>query len=605
MPCEVEFETIVEMIERLTVKFSHTDRPVLLNKVDGVYQGISFAEFRRQIEQFANGLASLGVHRGDNIAVISENRPEWPIADVAMISLGAVNVPLYTTLSPKQVEFIFNDAGVKVAIVSNQLQLNKVLKIIDNVPTIKRIVIFTDKTPQPDERIQTFSAVLKSGKQFKKDNPHHVDEERRKVKPEDLITVIYTSGTTGNPKGVMLTHRNLVSNVKAALTAIPITKDDVMLSYLPMCHSFERMAGYYTPLSCGASIAYAENIDSLRDNMIEIRPTIMTTVPVLLERIYNRIMKQMSSASPLKQRIFSWALDTGRTYARARRTGKIPLGLKLARAVADLLVFRKIRSRTGGRLQFFASGGAALAKELGEFYESIGVMVIEGYGLTESSPVISCNRLDSYKFGTVGQPIPGVRVKIAPDGEILIQGPNVMRGYWKNPRETALAIDADGWLRTGDIGHIDEEGFLAITDRKKHLFVSSGGKNIAPQPIESLFVQCQYVSQFVLIGDRRMFCSALIVPDLEAVGSYAAAHHIRTSTPEELLRHKEVIGLFDREINRLQKDLSQYERVRKFMLLPAPLTIESGELTPTLKVKRQVVEEKYKEAIDKMYAGIL
>ena len=605
MPQESEFQTIVEMVDRLTSKFSHTDRPLFLTKVNGSYQGHSFAEFRRLIEQFANGLAALGIRRGDNIAIISENRPEWPIADIAIISLGAVNVPLYTTLSPKQIEYIFNDASVSVAILSGQLQFNKITKIIDNVPSLKKIIVFADKTAPDDPRVTTFSAVLKSGKQFKKENPHHLDEERHRVRPEDILTIIYTSGTTGNPKGVMLTHSNLISNIRGALAVIPFTKDDVLLSYLPMCHSFERMAGYYTPLSCGATIAYAESIDSLRDNMMEIRPTVMTTVPVLLERIYNRIMKQMATSSVLRKKIFFWALATGRAYARGRRTGKLPLALQLARTAADRLVYRKIKARTGGRLKFFASGGAALAKELGEFYESIGVAVIEGYGLTESSPVISVNRLDHYKFGTVGQPIPGVRVKIARDGEILAQGPNIMKGYWKNPRETALAIDSDGWLHTGDIGHLDEDGFLVITDRKKHLFVSSGGKNIAPQPIESLFAGCQYINQFVLIGDRRMFCSALIVPDFEAVSAYAALRHIRNAPPEDLVKHKEVLGLFEREIDRLQKDLSQYERVRKFTLLTEALTIESGELTPTLKVKRNVVEERYKAVIERMYEGIL
>lgn len=605
MAPETEFQTIVEMFDRLTSKFSHTDRPLLLAKIDGSYQGLSFSEFRRLVEQFANGLAALGVRRGDNIAIISENRPEWPIADIAIASLGAVDVPLYTTLSPKQIEYIFNDAGVNLVLVSNQLQMNKVLKIIDNVPSLKKIIIFTDKVAQEDPRVLTFSAALKAGREFKKENPHYFDQERHAVKAGDILTIIYTSGTTGNPKGVMLTHTNLISNVRAALSVIRFTKDDVLLSYLPMCHSFERMAGYYTPLSVGATIAYAESIDALRDNMIEIRPTIMTTVPVLLERMYNKIMKQMASASPLRKKIFFWALETGRSYALSRRAGKIPLILKVKRTVADLLVYRKIKARTGGRLQFFASGGAALAKELGEFYESVGVAVIEGYGLTESSPVISVNRLESYKFGTVGQPIPGVRVKIAPDGEIFAQGPNVMKGYWKNPRETALAIDADGWLHTGDIGHLDEDGFLTITDRKKHLFVSSGGKNIAPQPIESLFVGCQYINQFVLIGDGRMFCSALIVPDFEAVSAYAASHHIKGTTPEDLVKHKEILGLFEHEIDRLQKDLSQYERVRKFTLLTEPLSIESGELTPTLKVKRNVVEEKYKTLIDRMYEGIL
>jgi len=338
--------------------------------------------------------------------------------------------------------------------------------------------------------------------------------------------------------------------------------------------------------------------------MLEVRPTIVTTVPRLFERIYSRVMKQVDGGSPLKKKIFFWALEVGHRYAQARRTGSISTGLRLKHAVADRLVYAKLREKTGGRMRFFVSGGAALGKEFGEFFEAVGLNVIEGYGLTESSPVISVNRLDNYKFGAVGHPIPGVEVHIAPDGEILARGPNIMMGYFNNQEATRQAIDTDGWLHTGDIGNLDAEGFIHITDRKKHLFVSSGGKNIAPQPIENLFLSSKYIEQFMLIGDRRMFLTALIVPDFEALKEYADARNIPYTSISDLVKDPDVNDLIDKEINKIQKDLANYERVRRFTLLEKQFSIEEGELTPTQKVRRKVIEERYGHLIDNMYEGI-
>ncbi|MEX0602052.1 MAG: long-chain fatty acid--CoA ligase, partial [Bacteroidota bacterium] len=382
-------------------------------------------------------------------------------------------------------------------------------------------------------------------------------------KPGDLLTIIYTSGTTGNPKGVMLTHRNLVSNIIASGEVIPIGEDDTLLSFLPLCHSFERMAGYYTAMACGATVAYAESIESVRDNLLEVHPTIVTTVPRLFERIHGRILKQVDSSPRVRRNIFHWAVGVGREYAKAAKAHSISRGLELKHRLASKLVFSKLQARTGGRIRFFVSGGAALPKSLGEFFEAVGIRIIEGYGLTETSPVLSANRLDDYKFGTVGKPIPGVEIKIAGDGEILAKGPNIMKGYYNNPSATAEVIDAGGWFHTGDIGMFDPEGHLMITDRKKHLFVSSGGKNIAPQPIENLFLQSKYIDQFVLLGDGRMFLTALVVPEFEILKDWASVNKISWSSDDELVRRREVKQLLQTEIDLLQKDLPSFEKVRR------------------------------------------
>ncbi len=592
------------MFERLSAAFAAEGRPMLMYKSGGAYRDISYQEFQDRAVCFANGLASLGVKRGDRVALISENRPEWVVADSGMIRLGAVNVSIYPTLTAKQIEYTLNDAGASYAIVSNQMQLAKLLKVLPEVPTLRTVIVFSDKGLSQSENILFYATVMDRGVRFRTERPDHVEREAAAVRPEDLLTLIYTSGTTGNPKGVMLTHENLVSNIKSSADCIPFNHEDLILSFLPLCHSYERMAGYYTAMACGVTIAYAESIETVQDNLAEVRPTVVTTVPRLFERMYNRLMKQVALAPPVRRRIFFWAVEIGRRAVRERAAGGVRLRTALLHRVAQALVFDKIRARTGGRIRFFVSGGAALPRELGEFFEAIGIRILEGYGMTESSPVISVNRLDRHRFGTVGFPIPGVEVRIAHDGEILARGPNVMKGYWNNPEATREVVDGDGWLHTGDIGMFDPDGYLRITDRKKHLFVTSGGKNIAPQPIESLFLGSRYIDQFVLIGDGRMYLTALVVPDYDLVRDYARAKGLSAASLPELLNAPDVHALFDGEIARVQKDLASFERVRKFTLLDAPLTVEGGETTLIGKVKRKVVEEKFKALIDKMYEGL-
>jgi len=604
MPVVVEFRTIPEMFLNITTKYAREKRPILMYKADGTYRGIGFSDLRRRVELFACGLASLGLKHGDRVSIISENRPEWVISDQAIVALGGIDVPIYPTMTARQNEFIFGDAGVRFVIVSNQFQLNKVLRVSGDAKTLEKIILMNDKGQDGQSDAIGFNRVMEMGEGFEKEHPGFLDTTLKTVRPEDLLTIIYTSGTTGNPKGVMLTHANLVSNIISAAQVIDLGPQEVLLSFLPLCHSFERMAGYYTAMACGATVAYAESVETVRENMLEVRPTVVTTVPRLFERIHGRVMKQVDSSTPLRRKIFHWAVDVGREYTRATKRRSASIALSLKHSVADKLVFAKLRERTGGRIRFFVSGGAALGKEFGEFFEAVGLKIIEGYGLTESSPVISVNPLEDYRFGSVGKPIPGVEVKIGSDGEILARGANIMKGYWNNPGATKEVIDEDGWLHTGDIGHIDDEGYLLITDRKKHLIVSSGGKNIAPQPLENLFLTSKYVEQFMLIGDRRMFLTALIVPDFDALKEYADSRKLRYNNYADLTRLSEINKLVESDIAELQKNLANYERVRKFVLLDKPFTIEEGELTPTQKVKRSVVEQRYAHLIEEMYNGI-
>lgn len=605
MSVAVQFSTINELFENITRRYADSERPMLMQKVEGSYAGISYKEYRRNVELFALGLASLGVKRGDRISIISENRPEWVVADMAMVSLGVVNVPIYPTLTPKQIEFIYNDAGVKIAIVSNSFQLNKIVKITKDVRTLEKVIVMTEKGIALTDGVVSFKKTYQLGEDFEKTHKDYL-RSLPKPRPDDLLTLIYTSGTTGNPKGVMLTHHNLVSNIVASAEVIPIGEADVLLSFLPLCHSFERMAGYYTAMACGATVAYAESVETVRDNLLEVCPTIVMSVPRLFERIYNRMMKQVDSSPPVRQKIFHWAVDVGRRHAKARKSGAIPAALQLQHKIASKLVFSKLKERTGGRIKFFVSGGAALPKMLGEFFESVGIQIIEGYGLTETSPVLAANRLDDYEFGTVGKPIPGVQIRIGDDGEILAKGPNIMLGYYNNPKATEEAVSKDGWFHTGDIGMFNSAGHLVITDRKKHLFVSSGGKNIAPQPIENLFLSnSKYIDQFVLVGDGRMFLTALIVPEFDVLKEFAKQNGIVTADERSLVKHDDVKKMYRQEIEKIQKDLPTYERVRRFELLHQPLTLEGGDITPTMKVKRKVVEEKFAQMIEKMYEDVM
>jgi long-chain acyl-CoA synthetase len=602
-----EFKTIPELYKHLTEEFGpKSEHGIFKRKVKGKFEDISYAAFKEETDALANGLASLGVKRGDKVAIIGENRPEWVYSDMAILGLGAVDVPIYPISTAETIKFILNNSESVGVIVSNQFHMNKVLKILDSLKTLRFIIVMNeiDVTEHKDKNVYLLKTVQEMGKEFAKENPTHFADNIELSRENDLCTIIYTSGTTGEPKGVMLTHKNIMSNVMAVFEIIDINKNDLFLSFLPLCHIFERMAGYYTALSSGGQIAYAESIEKVASNLIEVKPTVMTAVPRLFERIYSKIKKGVDASPEKKQKIFNWALDVGTEYQRQKKTERgVSVGLKIKHALADKLVFSKIREKTGGRLRFFISGGAALARELGEFFEAVGILILEGYGLTESSPVIAVNRPYNYKFGTVGQTMPGVEVKIASDGEILVHGPNVMQGYYKNPEETEKTLK-DGWLHTGDVGVFDSEGFLMITDRKKSLFKTTTGKYIAPTPIENLFLGSKYIDQFIIIGDRRMFITALIVPDFEALKEYADSHRITYNDPKELTQMKQIYELLEKDLSRFQRKLASYEKVRKFTILDKPFTVEGGEMTPSLKLKRKVIEQRYSDLIEEMYQGL-
>jgi long-chain acyl-CoA synthetase len=591
--------TLIEML--LEVVQAHGGKTSLMTKKAGTYQGFSYDEFLNRVKYFALGLASLGIKHGDRVAVISENRPEWAIADFGILALGATNVPIYPTITPLQIEYILSDSGSKAIVVSTPELQQKILTIFDNLPELEKIIFMDENSAHKDYMIK-YEKIYDLGKAFEKDHPGYFEAAVKKVGPDDLCGIIYTSGTTGAPKGVMLSHNNLLSNVKAALEVIRADETDTFLSFLPLCHSFERMAGHFTAIAAGATIAYAESVDTVAQNLGEVKPTLMTSVPRLFEKIYARIIENASAGSPLKRKIFWWAINTGEKYVNAQFAGQKPGGwLNFKHKLAHKLVYSKLHQRVGGRLRFFVSGGAPLSKEIAEFFYKVGILILEGYGLTESSPVIAVNREDKFKFGSVGPAIPGVEVKIAEDGEVLTRGPHVMKGYYKNPEATAEAIDSDGWLHTGDIGMLDEQGFLYITDRKKNIIVTSGGKNVTPATIENLLVTSPYIEQVMVIGDKRNYLTALIVPKFEPLKKYAAEKGISFASIEELVQNPDIYDLVAADVQKLTSELARFEQIKKFTLLPKEFTVEGGEITPTLKVKRKVVAEKYADIIDKMY----
>jgi len=565
------------------------------------WQAISSDEFRHAVEELSMGLRALGVEKGDRVAILSENRPEWAFADLATLTAAAVDVPVYATLVPEQVGYILNDSGAKVAFVSNAIQAAKVAEARATASHVEHVILMDEgaiegTTPLEEVRTRGREALAKESDAVRK--------RAAEVNPHDLATLIYTSGTTGNPKGVMLTHWNLASNAEAGLQALPeVGPDDTCLSFLPLCHSFERLVGYYAMLQAGVTIAYAEGVEKVPQNMGEVRPTFMASVPRLYEKMYARVNEKVANDPPLRQKIFKWAIGVGREIFAHRVNKTEPGGLlKLQFAVANKLVFSKIKERVGGRMRLFVSGGAPLAKEIAEFFGAAGLLILEGYGLTETSPVITVNRIDDMRPGSVGKCLEGIEVKIAEDGEILTRGPNVMKGYFNKPEATAEAIDPDGWFHTGDIGLIDEQGFLIITDRKKDILVTSGGKNIAPQPIENQIKTNRFFAEIVMIGNKRNYPAALVVQNFDNLDKWAKQQGVAYSSRDDLISRPEVMALYEDTIAGLTKNLAQFEKIKKISLISQEFTIEAGELNPTLKIKRRVVEEKYKDVIDRMYA---
>jgi long-chain acyl-CoA synthetase len=579
------------------------DRPAIMKYKRGDrWADITVREFADTVRWFSTGLHELGVKAEDRVGLLSENRPEWTIGDFAILCASAITVPVYPTLLGWQIEYILNDAGTVAVICSNKEQLDKLLEIRSHVPCVHNIIV-CDPPPAAVPGVLAFQDVVARGRAYEeKHGRTWFDGSRASRKPDDLATLVYTSGTTGNPKGAMLTHGNITSNVVSVRANVPFQAGDIALSILPLSHILERMVDYLY-LYKGGCIAYAENVNKVADNLQEVKPQFFAAVPRLFEKMRARVLDNVATAPPARQKIFRWALQVAedRLPHRIERT-PMPLGLKIKSAIADKLVFSKILARLGGNVKYVVSGGAPLSAELAAFFIGAGVEILEGYGLTETSPVIAVNRPDKRRLGTVGPVIDGVEVKIASDGEILTRGPHVMKGYWNNDDATRQAIDEHGWFHTGDIGELDGDGFLRITDRKKDIIINAYGKNIAPQPLEALLKSSPYIGTPVLLGDRRKYLSALIVPNFEKLERDAAAQGIEFGSREELVNHDRVKALIQDEIDRFNQNLDRQEKIRRFALLPRDFTIEEDEITPSLKVKRKVIDKKYKTVIDQLYA---
>lgn len=578
------------------------NRHALKVKRQGKYCDISWLEFEDRVKNLAYGLLVLGLKPGDKVGLLSENRPEWAYSDLAVLSIGCADVPLYPTDVAHQIGYILANSDSKMVIVSGQDQLDKILAIRSKTPALQKIIIMDPPSDLKDKDILSLDSVLRMGAESTSKVQPEFESRVESAKKDDLASIIYTSGTTGEPKGVCLTHDNFLSNCRSCLELLPLGEDDLSLSFLPLSHVFERMASYYFTIFIGGTIAYAENLDSLQQNLKEVRPTYVCSAPRFYEKIQINIMNSVAQSPPLKQRMFNRLLRVAKKYTEARlnRIDVDPITW-LRYHLAKIFVFSKAQKAVGGRIKFFISGGAPLSKEVAEFLYSLGIIVLEGYGLTETSPVVSCNTLKGVKFGSVGKPVKDVEVRIAADGEILVSGPSVMKGYYKKENETKEALASDGWLHTGDIGFIDEEGFLHITDRKKDIIITASGKNLAPQPIENLLRSDSYLQEVVLQGDKRPYLTALIVPNFDALKGLALRQGIPYVAAEELVKHPRVHEFLAKRIEERQKDLANYEKIKKFTLLDRNLTIEEGEITPTLKVKRRVIAEKYKNILDKMY----
>lgn len=599
---ETQPATLIALYDRAVTR----EKPDLLNyKRDGAWHAITASEVAEKVRATALGLYTLGVRPRAHVGLLSENRPEWTMADLGVLNCGAADVPIYATQAPKQVAYILNDSGAEVMFISTPAQYERVKDGLAEVPRLKHIIAF-DPIKTEDHRVCSYAELLERGRALHSERPELYDELRGDVRPDDLATLIYTSGTTGEPKGVMLTHRNIVSNVVSSGKTFRIVENDVILSFLPLSHIFER-AAMYLYLCHRATIFYAEGVDAVAQNLREVRPMYMTSVPRMFEKIYEKTMEKAEASGKAKAAIARWAVEVAKEWAaKANRNQPVGALLNLKRRLAMKLVFSKWHEAMGGRIRHFISGGAPLALDIAQVFYGAGLPILQGYGLTESSPVITANRPDANRLGSVGRVIEGVEAKIAEDGEVLASGPNIMRGYYNKPDVTAetLKRGADGklWLHTGDIGRFDADGYLFITDRKKDLIKTSGGKYIAPQPIENAIKQSRFISQVVVIGEHRKFPAALVVPQMDALKSYAALKNIQYGSVNELLHNPKIVDLIERQIDKFTPDLGHFEKIKGVVLLERELTIEAGELTPTLKVKRRVVAEKFKEQIDRMYA---
>jgi len=593
-------DTLIKMVDDRAARYG--DKAVLERKRDGGWESMSWNDLSSLYKEVARGLMRFGIGKGDRVAILSENRPEWVSADLGTLAIHGVTVPLYWTLTPAQLEYILKDANARIIFVSTTEYLDKILKIRSSLPELQTIVCFD---PYPRDRdaegIFAFDELLEMGREADPELWEHLGRTIASGKGSDLATIIYTSGTTGEPKGVLLTHNNFLSNVKAVLNAIGVYDTDTCLSFLPLSHVFERIA-YYLFLYVGGKIIYAESIEKIVDNMQEVSPTILISVPRIYEKAYGRILDRVHDASALRKMIFGFCLRVGQEVSQKLQRGEeLGFALSQKKKIADKLVFGKIRETFGGEIRLMVSGGAALSKDIAEFFHAAGLLILEGYGLSETSPVISANDPDNIRFGSVGKVMQGVEVRIEDDGEISTRGPNVMRGYYNRPEETAEVLDQDGWFYTGDIGHFDPDGFLWITDRKKAIIVTAGGKNVAPMALENALSTDQFIAQAFVYGDGRKFISALIVPDWERMENYAREKNIDYSSIRDLIDEPVILDFLQKRVDGAMKDFSSAEQVKKFKVMEREFSQDDGEVTPTLKLKRKEITQRYWDDLESLY----
>jgi long-chain acyl-CoA synthetase len=592
--------TLPDLFHRTVASFPEV--PALMGSVKGRYQSITYRHMAERVRSYGRGLIALGVQRKEHVGLLSENRPEWATADIAFAHIGAVNVAIFPNIPAGQVEYILSDSGTKIIVVSDHTQLKKALEIRNRNKDLR--IISMETPPGGTTDIVTFDDVMELG-ESSADTDDEFEKRRRKIQPDDWASIIYTSGTTGDPKGVILSHGNFVSNVEAAREVLHFEPGEILLSFIPLNHVMGRLADHYLPLSTGSTVAYAESLLRLRQNILAIRPHYMLLVPRVLEMFREGILANITKQPVTEKKIFNWAFSVGQECCR-RIAGK--QGMSALKSilwfVADRLVYRKIRSRLGlERLKFFFSGGASLPHSTAEFFCSLKINIMEGYGLSETSPLVTVNPANLLKYGTVGLPIKGVEVKIAEDGEILVKGPNVMQGYYNKPFDTAAAIDRDSWLHTGDMGELDEDGYLKINDRKKNLIVLSNGKKVAPQPMENKLSESPFISYAIIIGDKRNTITVMLAPNFNNIRDWAEKNKLNLALHNnmDIASHQEVVRLMKSEIERLLPDLADFEKIRKFSIISEELTVDNGTLTPTLKIKKRVLMERYKDVIEEMY----
>ncbi len=593
-------ETLPAVFEDAASKFR--DMPLYALKSDDGFDYLTYQDVYTKIENIGMGLHSLGYRAGNRIAILSENKPEWIMTDYACAYFGIVSVPVYPTLLPNQISFILNDSQASLIFVSNRTHAETIMEIKDKLPALQQMIIYEDDHGLIADWIMDFSELLERGREHKSSVEFSLSEKGNERQRDDLWTILYTSGTTGMPKGVMLSQFNIATNFQAAQAVLNFKSGMRWLSFLPFSHSLERVAAHMC-IYIGSTILVIESIETVLDDIQAYQPHYFVSVPRLYEKIYHTVLQQVHSGSAIKRRIFNWATKIGtQVSSEYLQRGKAPSGLLAWQyGLAQKLVFSKITQLFGGEALLTISGGAPLSREIGQFFASAGLLIVEGFGLTEMSPVTNVNRPDHIKFGTVGPTLPDVEIRIAGDGEILFNGPNKMQGYFNNPEATAEVIDEEGWLHSGDIGEIDADGHLVITDRKKNIIVTSGGKNVAPAPLESRVAGSPYIDQIMAIGDQRKYIAALIVPSQEALEYWAKSNGLYFENYQDLLQKEEVNTLLDQEIQKAQSDLPGFEQIKRFAVIETPFTQEGGELTPTLKIKRRVVEEKYQDLIDSLY----